>query len=425
MPGFAATSTRSPTRPSSRTRIGESSIVDPARGDTLYSRNAGKLFMPASNMKILTSATALDAARPGLSLPHVVSRARDDRRRHVDRRPARHRPRRSVGQRPHDARRDDPAARHRRLDRRTRHPPHHRPRRRRTATRFPAKCSATAGRTTISRTPTRRRSTSCCSTKGSASCTCAAATRPATPVRVEVRPARSPCRASRNMRRDRRGEPRHRRARAERDTLRARKDSTTWDVVLEGQIGVRDSATIEVTHHDPDAAYVAAVARGARREGDHDRSRAGRTRRRASTRSRRSRRRRSSEILKALMKPSQNQIAEMLFRTVALERRSRPRDSARAVVERQIASWGVAVPSEAVVRDGSGLARYDYISPRTVVRILDAMRTVADLPGLLRRAADRRRRRHDSQSHEGHARRGQRPREDRLGRASRDRCPAT
>src|SRR5690349_24248166 len=34
-------------------------IVDPSSGDTLYSRNAGKLFMPASNMKILTSATAL------------------------------------------------------------------------------------------------------------------------------------------------------------------------------------------------------------------------------------------------------------------------------------------------------------------------------------------------------------------------------
>jgi len=39
-------------------------IVDPARGDTLYSRNAGKLFMPASNMKILTSATALAQLGP-------------------------------------------------------------------------------------------------------------------------------------------------------------------------------------------------------------------------------------------------------------------------------------------------------------------------------------------------------------------------
>jgi D-alanyl-D-alanine carboxypeptidase/D-alanyl-D-alanine-endopeptidase (penicillin-binding protein 4) len=81
-----------------------------------------------------------------------------------------------------------------------------------------------------------------------------------------------------------------------------------------------------------------------------------------------------SEILKALMKPSQNQIAEMLFRTLALDATGSGRaDSASAVVQRQIAQWGV-VPSEAVIRDGSGLSRYDYISPRTVVRILDAMR---------------------------------------------------
>mgnify|MGYP003330464459 CR=1 FL=1 len=34
-------------------------IVDPTTGDTLLSRNAGKFFMPASNQKILTGATAL------------------------------------------------------------------------------------------------------------------------------------------------------------------------------------------------------------------------------------------------------------------------------------------------------------------------------------------------------------------------------
>src|SRR5688500_5893751 len=39
-------------------------IVDPDRGDTLYSRDAGKLFVPASNQKILTSAVALDALGP-------------------------------------------------------------------------------------------------------------------------------------------------------------------------------------------------------------------------------------------------------------------------------------------------------------------------------------------------------------------------
>jgi len=42
-------------------------------------------------------------------------------------------------------------------------------------------------------------------------------------------------------------------------------------------------------------------------------------------------------------------------------------------VGRQVAKWGVA-PNEVVIRDGSGLARYDYVSPRTLVRVLDAMR---------------------------------------------------
>src|SRR5438105_10621808 len=39
-------------------------IVDPERGDTLYSHDAGKLLVPASNMKIVTSAVALDALGP-------------------------------------------------------------------------------------------------------------------------------------------------------------------------------------------------------------------------------------------------------------------------------------------------------------------------------------------------------------------------
>ena len=74
------------------------------------------------------------------------------------------------------------------------------------------------------------------------------------------------------------------------------------------------------------------------------------------------------------MKPSQNQIAEMLFRTVALEATGVGHsDSARTVVQRQLAVWHVP-PDEAVIRDGSGLSRYDYVSPRALVRILDAMR---------------------------------------------------
>ncbi|MGH7713794.1 MAG: D-alanyl-D-alanine carboxypeptidase, partial [Gemmatimonadaceae bacterium] len=40
-------------------------IVDAERGDTLYSRNAGKLFMPASNQKLLTGAVALEVLGAG------------------------------------------------------------------------------------------------------------------------------------------------------------------------------------------------------------------------------------------------------------------------------------------------------------------------------------------------------------------------
>src|ERR1044072_2655181 len=39
-------------------------IVDPERGDTLYSRNAGKLFMPASNQKLVTASVALTLLGP-------------------------------------------------------------------------------------------------------------------------------------------------------------------------------------------------------------------------------------------------------------------------------------------------------------------------------------------------------------------------
>ena len=39
-------------------------IVDALSGDTLYSRNAGKLFMPASNQKLLTGSTALAQLGP-------------------------------------------------------------------------------------------------------------------------------------------------------------------------------------------------------------------------------------------------------------------------------------------------------------------------------------------------------------------------
>src|SRR6185436_4113637 len=39
-------------------------VGDPATGDTLYSRDAGKLFIPASHMKLITAAVALDVLGP-------------------------------------------------------------------------------------------------------------------------------------------------------------------------------------------------------------------------------------------------------------------------------------------------------------------------------------------------------------------------
>jgi D-alanyl-D-alanine carboxypeptidase/D-alanyl-D-alanine-endopeptidase (penicillin-binding protein 4) len=80
------------------------------------------------------------------------------------------------------------------------------------------------------------------------------------------------------------------------------------------------------------------------------------------------------EILPPLEKPSQNQIAEILFKTLGLEKTGvGTADSGRAVVERQMAAWGIG-PTSFAVRDGSGLSRHDYIAPDAIVRVLDAMR---------------------------------------------------
>lgn len=80
------------------------------------------------------------------------------------------------------------------------------------------------------------------------------------------------------------------------------------------------------------------------------------------------------EILAALEKPSQNQIAEILYKTLGLEKTGTgSADSGRAVVERQLQSWG-AESDGYLIRDGSGLSRYDYLSPETLVRVLDKIR---------------------------------------------------
>jgi D-alanyl-D-alanine carboxypeptidase/D-alanyl-D-alanine-endopeptidase (penicillin-binding protein 4) len=76
-------------------------------------------------------------------------------------------------------------------------------------------------------------------------------------------------------------------------------------------------------------------------------------------------------ILPALLKPSQNQIAEILLKTIGLERGGMgTADSARKIVAQQLLAWGVQ-PDGFAIYDGSGLSRHDLVSPETLVRVLD------------------------------------------------------
>jgi D-alanyl-D-alanine carboxypeptidase/D-alanyl-D-alanine-endopeptidase (penicillin-binding protein 4) len=80
------------------------------------------------------------------------------------------------------------------------------------------------------------------------------------------------------------------------------------------------------------------------------------------------------DILRLLEKPSQNQIAEILLHTIGLERTGvGTADSGAAVVSRQLAAWGAQPRQGFVMYDGSGLSRHDLVSPETIVRVLVAI----------------------------------------------------
>jgi D-alanyl-D-alanine carboxypeptidase/D-alanyl-D-alanine-endopeptidase (penicillin-binding protein 4) len=76
------------------------------------------------------------------------------------------------------------------------------------------------------------------------------------------------------------------------------------------------------------------------------------------------------DILPHFLKPSQNQIGEILLKTIGLEKGGAGiADSGAAVVKRQLLAWG-AEPDGFWVYDGSGLSRHDLVSPETLVRLL-------------------------------------------------------
>jgi D-alanyl-D-alanine carboxypeptidase/D-alanyl-D-alanine-endopeptidase (penicillin-binding protein 4) len=155
-------------------------------------------------------------------------------------------------------------------------------------------------------------------------------------------------------------------------------DSASNVVTITGQMYPNDSTTLDVAYRDPGLAYLFAIRKtftdqALTVEGGLD----PRPPRDTSTKLDTLFVMKSPplrEILPALEKPSQNQIAEILFKTLGLERTGvGTADSGRAVIERQLTDWGIA-PTSFAVRDGSGLSRHDYIAPDAIVRVLDVMR---------------------------------------------------
>jgi D-alanyl-D-alanine carboxypeptidase/D-alanyl-D-alanine-endopeptidase (penicillin-binding protein 4) len=150
-------------------------------------------------------------------------------------------------------------------------------------------------------------------------------------------------------------------------------DSSHTGVLVAGAIAAGDTAILELAFRDQTVAYLAALREALRSRGitvdDAQRGSAASLDSLLSLRSPPLR-----DVIKAFEKPSQNQIGELLFKTIALRATGVGRaDTAQRVVGSQLVAWG-AEPDGFAVRDGSGLSRHDYVSPRTLVMALDAMR---------------------------------------------------
>ena len=80
------------------------------------------------------------------------------------------------------------------------------------------------------------------------------------------------------------------------------------------------------------------------------------------------------DILKGLMKRSQNMYAETMVKTMGLQEKGIGSfREGKKVVEEVLSSFGIESDTYAY-RDGSGLSRYNFISPNQIVKILKGMR---------------------------------------------------
>ena len=122
-----------------------------------------------------------------------------------------------------------------------------------------------------------------------------------------------------------------------------------------------------------------------------------------------------STLALRLMKVSQNLYAETFLKTLGAGRvRTVHRAAGRSIALAALQAWGVG-PDGLILRDGSGLSRYDYVTPEALVTILTHVDRQTSLKGPFEEsAADRGPRRDAVEPHEGHGGRRQRAREDRV-----------
>ena len=155
------------------------------------------------------------------------------------------------------------------------------------------------------------------------------------------------------------------------------RDSVRGAIVVGGTLAAGDSSVEAIAYRDQPRAYLAALGEALRASGiTIEQARTDTTARLDSLLATTSLPLR--DVMPLFEKPSQNQIGELLFKTLALTKTGvGTADSAAQVVTRQLLAWGVQ-PDGFVVHDGSGLSRHDYVSPRTLVRVLDVMRQSPD-----------------------------------------------
>ena len=350
-------------------------VVDPVRGDTLYSRNADKLFMPASNMKIVTGGVALTQLGPDFTWSTSLL-ARGPIRRGV-----------LEGDLVVRGEGDPSISSHMRGDGMLPLRDLADSLRAHGVTRIRGRVVAAPSPFTDSPLgygwdwddldePYGAGVDALYFNEGFTDVLVRAGARAGDPVRVTTRPAATyppiVLQATTVARAGPAGDSTSPRAQ-----LSIGYDSSHAGVGVRGTIAAGDTAVLQIAFRDQPAAFVAALREAIGSRGiTVDRRATDTTVRADSLVSLRSPTLR--EIFPYFEKPSQNQIGELLFKSIARKATGVGRaDSAQQVVSRQLLAWGAASDGFAV-RDGSGLSRHDYVSPRTLVHVLDAVRRHPD-----------------------------------------------